>query len=122
MKVLTKMMREGTEREDTKNLLVFNLSRAFSSGLVQTSCRVISLPMGTPRWVPEASRGNSGQGEATRADLISPQREGCAEETTTDLVLLMPRPERFENLVMVLSEGIIEQTSSEINARSSAKA
>ena len=85
------------------------------------SARVISRPMGIPRWVVEG-RGRSGQGQ----EAIAVRREGVnlsgPEEITQLLDLLIPRPEMREKEEIMERAGEMVETWRADMARSSAKA
>src|SRR6185437_1611781 len=115
-------MREERERERSRVRLVFILLTALLTGPSQTFSRVTSLPMTIPRWVPSFKRGRSGQGQDRRSDRMAGQWGSSAVGIASDLVLLIPRPETTENLLIRVRAGEMDSTLSEKSAKSSAKA
>lgn len=96
MKTLTYKIRLGRERVFTKGLAALSRTRALETGVSQISSSVTSLPMTMPRCVPLSRRGRSGHGDCAKPDLIAASLEGCEVDRTSDLSLLIPRPETTE--------------------------
>ena len=95
---------------------------ALLKGVENTHSRVVSLPIGIPRWTADLANERSGHGQVRRKARTGSSLEGGRVETTQLLFLFMPSPDTLEKELIRASAGEMAGSELVAIARSSAKA